>query len=96
MPCSSFHECRGASGVGSSPSVHSGGLNGAIAYNPNIAPSYSIQTEHQVEMTLEYNVQSLDELECRFLDETMKLTKDRNMDEDKEIARHREVGYRSL
>lgn len=82
MLYSSFHEGRGALGVGSSPPVHSGGLNGASVYYPNIAPSYSIQTEHQLEMTLEYNVQSLNELECRFLDETMKLTKDQNKDED--------------
>lgn len=86
-----FHEGRTASGVGSLPPAHPGKLNGASAYYPDIAPSYPAQTEHQLEMALEYDVQSLDELERRFLEETIELTKDQNKEEDKENLRHREV-----
>lgn len=87
-----FHEGRSASGVvGSLPPAHPGKLNGGSAYYPDIAPSYPSQTEHQLEMNLEYDAQSLDELERRFLEETIELTKDQNKEEDKENARHREV-----
>lgn len=74
------------------PPAHlAGKVNGASAYYPDIAASYpSSQAEHELEMNLEYDVQSLDELERRFLEETIALTKDQNKEEDKENARHRE------
>jgi hypothetical protein len=75
------------------PPAHlAGKVNGASAYYPDIAASYPpSQAEHELEMNLEYDVQSLDELERRFLEETIALTKDQNKEEDKENARHREV-----
>jgi len=73
------------------PPAQPGKLNGGSAYYPDIASSYPSQTDHQLETALEYDAQSLDELERRFLEETIELTKDQNKEEDKENARHREV-----
>lgn len=81
---------RTALGVGSLAPAIPGKLNGGSAYYSDIAPSYPCQTEHKLEMALEYDVQSLDELERQFLEETIELTKDQNKEEDKENARHRE------
>lgn len=75
------------------PAHQAGKVNGASAYYSDTAVSYPSQAEHELEMNLEYDVQSLDELERRFLEETIELTKDQNKEEDKENARHREVIY---
>ena len=73
------------------PAHQAGKVNGASAYYPDTTVSYPSQAEQELEMALEYDAQSLDELERRFLEETIALTKDQNKEEDKENARHREV-----
>jgi hypothetical protein len=46
-----------------------------------------------MELELEYDEHSLDELEQWFLEETIELTQDQNKEEDKENARHCKVCY---
>lgn len=60
------------------------------AYCPDSGVSYPGQADQALEMEPVYNAQSLDELERRFLEETIELTKDQNKEEDKEKSRHRE------
>ncbi|XP_073395804.1 uncharacterized protein [Physcomitrium patens] len=78
-------------GVGSLAPTLPGKVDGGSAYYPDCALSYPRQAEQELEMELEYDVQSLDELERRFLEETIEITKDQNKEEDKENSRHRET-----
>lgn len=68
-----------------------GKLDGGSAFYPDSSVPYPTQAEQELEMDLEYDEHSLDELERRFLEETIELTKNQNKEEDKENARHREV-----
>lgn len=103
---SSFVEGRGASGAGSVASQFGGkgtgtpGLDGASYYHVASQESGPYQggstnQEQEQDMDLGYEEQpmpqSLEELERRFLQETIDLTKDQNAEEDKENSRHREV-----
>ncbi len=93
----SFLEGRTASGAGSMSASLAvkgpGPIDGGSTFYPDNAGLYPNQAEQGMELELEYDEHSLDELERRFLEETIELTKDQNKEEDKENARHRKVCY---
>lgn len=94
---------RGASGGGSlsSYSGKGSGSEGGYYHNKNMdnGPYQSgggslPELEQDLDGGYEekgLHAQTLEELEQRFLQETMELTKDQNVEEDKEKAKHREV-----
>jgi hypothetical protein len=91
----SFLEGRTASGAGSMSASLAvkgpGPIDGGSTFYPDNAGLYPNQAEQGMELELEYDEHSLDELERRFLEETIELTKDQNKEEDKENARHRKI-----
>ncbi|CAM6107261.1 unnamed protein product [Calypogeia fissa] len=102
-PPFSYKEGRGASGAGSLSSYSGKGSGSEGGYyhggNQDSGP-YQSQSgggslpELEQDLDLGYDekpvAQTLDELENRFLQETIELTKDQNGEEDKENAKHRE------
>ncbi|KAG6550474.1 hypothetical protein Mapa_007948 [Marchantia paleacea] len=101
-PPFSYKDGRGASGGGSlsSYSGKGSGSEGGYYHNKNMdnGPYQSgggslPELEQDLDGGYEekgLHAQTLEELEQRFLQETMELTKDQNVEEDKEKAKHRE------
>lgn len=63
-----------------------GPVDGGSAFYSDSARPYRTQAEQGMELELEYDEHSLDELEQWFLVETIELTKDQNKEEDKECT----------
>jgi hypothetical protein len=70
-----------------------GPVDGGSTFYSDSAGPYRTQAEQGMELELEYDEHSLDELEQWFLEETIELTKDQNKEEDKENAGHCKVCY---
>jgi hypothetical protein len=93
----SFLESLMASGAGSMSAALAGKgpgpVDGGSTFYSDSARPYRTQAEQGMELELEYDEHSLDELEQWFLEETIELTQDQNKEEDKENARHCKVCY---
>ncbi|CAM6004084.1 unnamed protein product [Sphagnum balticum] len=70
-----------------------GPVDGGSTFYSDSARPYRTQAEQGMELELEYDEHSLDELEQWFLEESIELTQDQNKEEDKENARHCKVCY---
>jgi len=93
----SFLESLMASGAGSMSAALAGKgpgpVDGGSTFYSDSARPCRTQAEQGMELELEYDEHSLDELEQWFLEETIELTQDQNKEEDKENARHCKVCY---
>ncbi|KAL2613577.1 hypothetical protein R1flu_025269 [Riccia fluitans] len=97
-PPFSYKDGRGASG--GSVSSYSGKAPSDVGYyhsknldGPYQSHSGGAELDQDLDGVFEekgFHAQTLEELEQRFLQETIELTKDQNMEEDKEKAKHRE------
>ncbi|KAL3676330.1 hypothetical protein R1sor_026278 [Riccia sorocarpa] len=96
-----YNEGRGASGGSLSSYSGKASSDGGYYHNKNLDGPYQSHSgggnlgelDQDLDGVYEekgFHAQTLEELEQRFLQETIELTKDQNMDEDKEKAKHRE------